>query len=211
MSATRNPDGGAVSSPHPNIRRGGDLIEEAGLVKIAGYEVTEGTLPKFDFQAIPQDFMDLVVKFAIRTNVNNTFDNMDTRFNADAVDANYHEFRMQWINNAWQAGQALVAGEANMREGFLQPTGATAPVGNFTEGQITLPGYSRSDNRKYAQIDRYTLQLSNLAGGAIPAKLGVLTRISTLEPINRLEFDPMISDFVVGSYMHLYGVMPGFM
>lgn len=184
-----------------------------GMVPIAGVVVGPGeTLPKFDFQAIPQDYVDLVLKFHIRSTANGvgqTFDNCDLRINADAIAANYHESRVQMLNGVWQFANYFNA-EANIRLGFIQPTAGQAPAGIFAEGQATLPAYSRNDCRKYIQLDRWSAQLTNLATGTIGMKGGILTRHASMEPVNRLEFDPVAGDFAPGSYMMLYGVMPGF-
>jgi hypothetical protein len=177
------------------------------MVPLGVQEVKVGTLNKFDFQAIPQDFLDLVFRYHLRTNIANTFENCETSLNGHKVDASYRWSQAQFLNGA--TGYTNNLGAAQVRN-IAQPTGATAPAGAFTTGQFTIAGYARTDNRKVVHVDRHMSQLSDLATGMLN-KVGFLAKINNLDAINRVEMEPASGGlFVVGSYVHMYGVMPGF-
>lgn len=177
---------------------------KGGLHQIAGIELN-APAASFDFQAIPQNFRHLRVVGHLRSTVASTFENFRITCNADVTEADYFYQAQQMANVTAGGGQVL--GVIGARYGTLIQ-GANSPANIFSNLVIDIPNYNKP-HAKTLNIEANVI-LALTSGNIFKRSLVLVW--NKVDAIDRLLFENQSGgNFVAGSTMDIYGVMPGFM
>jgi hypothetical protein len=174
---------------NPSAPAESNLIERIAL--------TLGSAPYVEFTDIPEDtFEDLRITFAVRLTAALPSELLNVRFNGDSG-ANYSCEVAHWFGNA-----GAVAQNFGQTSSFVATANAgSAPIGNYTRGQIILPGAYRASRKA-----GFTDWSSDLGNGANDKGRGVYGFTwNNVDGITSIRLFPATGEIESGSSFSLYG------
>ncbi len=148
------------------------------------------------FSSIPATYTDLVVRFSVRSDRASTFDNIETRLNADSG-TNY--------SNILLAGDGATASSSSSSSGTIWGTqitnGNTSTSNTFSNSELYIPNYTSTSNRP-ASV--FSVQEDNSTTARIRLNAYLYRGASA---ITSMAFTPSNgTNWLSGSSFYLYGI-----
>lgn len=148
------------------------------------------------FSSIPATYTDLVVRFSVRSDRSSTFDNIETRLNADSG-TNY--------SNTLLSGDGSAAASSNSSNANIWQVqitnGDTSTSNTFSNSELYIPNYTSTANRP-ASV--FSVQEDNSATARIRLNAYLYRGASA---ITSMAFTPSNgTNWLSGSSFYLYGI-----